>query len=532
MTEFDRALGEAETAPSIDPKTTVVMADPIAEDAIAAGVLFLRDATSEVDGLCQPDDFHSRARGEVVRAALWLHRSGETIDETTVVGVLTRRRMLTKVGGVEFLRGLRAHVPQFEALRTHARSVAELALARRLIETARLVIADGLASTEAPRDFVERSVERIGHVAESRAAARVTYVGEVLDRLDADWKRNRDEGLQPGGMPTGFDGLDAITRGMRLGSVSFVGALTGRGKSVFAMQVANYLAGRKYNGRRAGVVYVSGEMDDKALTVRAICSRARVSERDIERVMSNAPDIPGEGAVDRPFVWDAVQKARTEMAPLPLAFYAHVASINDIRAAIRDATRGWRDRAETEEEAADPLLVVVDYVQMMRVGKSSERHDLALGEFMYELKDLADRQQFHALCCAQMNKAIRERAGGGAAQAEDMKNASALAESASTVVYLHRPAYDLQKRSERRRVMWPYSEIQVTKGRGHALGEVPMVFEGKHYHFRPFRDGELDELRALAADASPKAGSEGRPRDPNERRHAPGHEPGAQHWTD
>lgn len=532
--EFDRAIGEADTASPIGPQQAASIADESAEHAICAGVIHVRDAASEIDGLCRPEDFFARPRAEIVRAALTLHRAGDSVDEATIAAALTRRRVLQGAGGIEWLRSFREPVPTLETLRTLARTVAELAHARRMVETARLIVSEGLASTDAPREFVERAVEKITGAAESRTTARVTHVSDVLDQLDKEWERNRREGLLPDGMPTGFDGLDLITHGMRLGEVSFVGALTGRGKSVYALQIANHVAGRVYNKRRVGVVYVSGEMSDKKLTLRGLCSRAQVSERDIARVMSGAPAVRNEPDLDPHEAAEIAQRvnvARDEMRRLPISYFAHVASINDIRAAIRDAARGWRERAFDPEDAATPMVVVVDYVQMMRVSKKTERHELALADFTYELKDIADRQSLHVICAAQMTKSIRDR-GAGSAQAEDMKNASALAESASTVIYIHRPAYDQPKGSERRLVQWPYSELQITKGRDHGLGEVPMMFEGKHYRFRePSRD-EVHDLYERVKAASTKAGSADESAEAK-KAYAPGNGPSVQRaWAD
>jgi len=523
MSELKRAMGEAETLPVVDPSRTAVVADELAEREICSGLLHVRGAVAEIDGLVKVEDFHAPARGEIVRAAFALHRAGEAIDEMTVAAYLTRRRVFDRFGGVAWLESFRAGVPNPKVLPTLARTVADLATARRVVEMAYRIAADGLSSTDAPRDFVERSVDRLARIAEARTSARVVVLEDVVARRRETWKRNRDEGLRPGGMPSGFPDLDRITRGLRLKAVSFAGALTGRGKTIYAMQIAKAVAGIEFNGEIAGVTYVSGEMDAEALHDRAVCALAGVSERDLERVMSKAPDEPGErplSMTDRAAIWDAVVAAQAELERLPWAMYPHVAGIADIRAALRDSQRQWRERAADPKKAARPMLLVCDYVQMMKV-KKADRHDIALGEFVYETKDIADRQNLHVLHLAQMTKSIRDNRGSGAAQAEDMKNASALAESASTVVYIHRPAYDMPKGSDKRSAMWPYTEFHVTKGRGHGLGEVPMIFEGKHYRFREPRGEEVAQMLEAA--------------DSGDRRkaYAPGKEPGAQKtWTE
>lgn len=506
---LEDAATSARAESPLDPKLTSVVASAAAEHAFCAALLHLPDAPDEAQGIASPDDLHDPKRAELVRTAFALRMAGEAIDESTVEAALVRRRMFDRLGGREWLRSFREPVPKIDAVPTLARSIAELAQARAVIDTARRIVSDGLNSTEAPKDFIERSLRRMERVGESRAEGRIELMCDVVDRVSAKWERARKEGGDEGGVPTGFDGLDAITRGMRLKQTSFVGALTGRGKSVYAMQVTNHVGGLVYGDRVLGVVYVSGEMAADSLHSRAVCSRALVSERTLQRVMAGSKNRRGETDLDPQYVDEIYQRVNQQQEQLrraPIALYAKAAGLSDIRAACRDANRRFRDLPRQPHWPAGVTptvgLIVVDYVQMMKVDKKAERHDIALGEFAYGVKEICEDFDAHGLMPAQMNKNLRDRTNG--AGAEDMKNASALGESASTAMNIARPAFDLPKNSERRRILWPYTIFQITKGRDHDHADVAMLFDGAHYRFREPVGDEIDRLMAEAKAAGTK----------------------------
>jgi hypothetical protein len=142
---------------------------------------------------------------------------------------------------------------------------------------------------------------------------------------------------------------------------------------------------------------------------------------------------------------------------------------------------------------------------MMKVRANAERFELALGEFSYGVKSICDDENAHAVLASQMRDPSRDKDGNLASQsAEDMKGARALAESAGTSIIIDRPAYRCPERSAKREILWPYAIFQIAKGRNHGFGNVPMIFEGKHYRFRAPVGDEVDQMLARAKDSGGK----------------------------
>lgn len=509
---LEQAALEAETLPAIDRSETAVVSSERHEVALCAAFLHVRGAIDEARGIVKAEDLHAPARAELVRVAFGIAEVGGAVDELTVAAEMQRRRAFDRFGGDEWLATFSRRVPKIEVVRTIATRVAELAQARRLIETCRRVVADGLGSVDEPKMFLERSLTRVTLVAESRTEGRVELMAETVERSKKKWERAKAEGRTGGGIPTGYVALDALTRGMRPKQTTFVGAHTGRGKSVFAMNVTTHVAGSVFNGDVMGVVFVSGENDEEQMHDRALCSLAGVSERTLERVMCDAPDSQHEAPlsmVDRDALRERIEDAQAQLSRMPLAMFARAASVADVRSAVREAKRRFRELRPQPHwpEGAVPRvgLMVIDYVQMMKIRANAERQEIALGEYAYGIKSICDDEAAHAILPSQMRDPQRGPDGKPAEQSvQDLKGGRVLGESAATSILIERPAYGLPKLSKKRSILWPYTLFRISKGRNHGEGDVPMIFEGEFYRFRAPVGTEVDDMLARARDAGGK----------------------------
>jgi replicative DNA helicase len=493
-TSFDTALAEAPVLPSIDEGAMKRLTDDRLERRVAAGALFYETGVDELEGVVANTDFYTHALGTIVRAARELRATGERRDVTTVGAWLHRRDLLGGVGGEDFLHGLHLDLPRVEALRTLGTLVADLAQQRAMVHAARRIVADGLVSRDDPRAFVERSAASINSVAERKPDTAIVPISTVIRRRAVEIEEIRAGARSPMGMPSGFAEIDAITRGMKLGHMTFVGALTGGGKSILAMQIATYLAGQIYNGQKIGVCYVSGEMPADDLGDRALCSLAGVSE---EELFAGSP-IRGESRETFEERIDTITTAQQALDAKPICFMHKVADLADVRYAVREARRDFRTNAADPANAPDVKLLVVDYLQMMKLGRGrgggDDRHDVALGQFAHGLKEIAASENLHVLAPVQVLKTSRFNAAGRP-QVEDIKHSTGLGDAASTVMFVHRPVRLMDSAPKETRRRWSrYTEIVVRKGRGHGTAIVRVCWEGDRYRLVAPKPGELDGL--------------------------------------
>lgn len=486
----ENAAREAPELPVLDPRQTEILSDDGAEASIVSALVHSAGTVDEVRNILQPVMIHNAQRRVIVQAAYALTDEGEAIDEQTIASWLTRRKLFEKAGGWPTLVALRDATPDPSHARDHAKMVRELYRARRVVETARIIVADGLTNKDGAEEFVERSAERMAEATERPASDQVQLLYDVMRTRTAELEKIRHDGHELG-IPTGFDSLDRATRGMRPKGVSFVSAETGAGKTIYTWQVSMHVSSIRWNGQKQAVVYVSGEMDEGELADRGVCTAAGIGEdRLISKFRTEDED-------------ERIMNARAHLSRLPILIYAQIATIDDIRAAIRESRRILKAHAAKGDDVPHVGLVVVDYVQLMRM-KKAERYDLALSDFAMELQDTAKRDSLHVLCAAQMNsKEMRKRGAMGAPATSDMKHSTGLGDAARSVMFIRRPWNEMEDAAPEDREPWRnYAEFKLTKGRSHTRGSIPMRFDGARYRFEEPDPGEFDHLAQLGRGAS------------------------------
>lgn len=181
----------------------------------------------------------------------------------------------------------------------------------------------------------------------------------------------------------GIPGLDRITGGMLPGQLIVVGGRTGIGKSAFVLSVAYHNVVR---GRSVG--FISLEMDEHEILQRMLAIRTGLSTLKV-RTLKGASD--SETA--------AVTEGMAQINELPLSIKRTTNNLDDVLA----TARRMRDKDNIE-------LLVIDYLQLMRMGRRSSNRVEELEAITGAMKSLAHELDVPVLTPAQLNRDTEEKA--------------------------------------------------------------------------------------------------------------------------
>ena len=249
---------------------------------------------------------------------------------------------------------------------------------------------------------------------------------------------------------TGFPILDNITGGLRLGSVSVLGAFPSAGKTAFAMNLA-----RDAMAHQQRVLFFSLEMTEQQLYER-LCANAC-------EVLYSAISNHRIGSVDRQRVRDYVQAVS---ASKKLYLFDSVFYVERMASAI---------------VRLQPQLVVVDYLQKARtrerISNNAERLEFLVDEF----KRLAMQNHCHILLLSQHSReANRERAS-----LFTLKGSSGIEAGGDYILLLDRPSvYDRQQPPAK-------AELKLVKHKYGQLVDIDLFFEGEYQRFRQKTDNDI-----------------------------------------
>ncbi len=232
--------------------------------------------------------------------------------------------------------------------------------------------------------------------------------------------------------PTGFDILDKnLANGFRSGELVLLGGPQGLGKTTWALQVARNVA---RSGR--SVVFFSFEHDPQTMLVRLVALEAGeiggVEAPGTSRVRESfeATDGPGgslaERLADTVGGADAVERVKEYSDRLML--HRSTGSSTSLEVV--------RDVVEEAKKATKQLpLVVVDYLQKVKVADGSQVEDERVTRVVEGLKDLALDMDIPVLAVVAADK--DGLSSGKRMRVNNLRGSSALAYEADTVLILN-----------------------------------------------------------------------------------------------
>ena len=386
-----------------------------AEKSVLGCMMQDRDAVSMVFEVLHADDFYQPANREIFDAMHTLNIQGMPIDLVTVDDELTRRGTLEGVGGTAYLIELSQFVPSTVNAKAYVQIVDEKSTLRRMIKATGEISQSCYAQTDSLRDILGTAEKSIFDIVMRRnEGASLKHIADVLPETYLRIERLAELKGSIDGVPTGFVDLDNLLTGLHGGELVVVGARPSMGKSAFGLNLTGYA------GLHAGrsVAYFSLEMPNDQLTMRLLCSDARVDMQAVRHGSMRDED------------W--VSLAST-LGPL--------ASANiymDDTSGITPSQLRSRCRRLKMERGLD--MVVVDYLQLMSADGKVENRQNEVSEISRNLKSIAKELNVPIVALAQLSRAGAQRSDKRPILS-DLRDSGAIEQDADVIMFLHREEY-------------------------------------------------------------------------------------------
>jgi replicative DNA helicase len=407
---------------------TRVPHNPDAERMVLGSILL--DAANQFPGVrdsLDAGDFYAEKHRRIYTAMCDMWDGGQCIDRLTVINTLQERGWLQSCEGISGIASLDEGMPAVVNLGDWVRIVRRDAVLRQAQATC-LKVAQQIENHEydAPEliQQAERALAGFGERLADDAGFQtplqvIEHCGGINEYLD----RTRLKGVM-----TPWPSLNRMTTGFHAGEMIVLAALTGRGKTAFALNAAIHAA-----QQGTGVALFSLEMSSRELTDRIMSRLGGFDSQFIRRgAFSRTAPVPVSEELKY-----SIQRAYSE---------AH-----ELRLYIRDkgntTVPGVHATVRKLMARAPIGLVIVDYLQLMRgVGRFDSRAN-EVSSISHELKRAAMDLGVPFLVLSQFN---RESARGNEPpQLSHLKDSGSIEQDANVVLFLHgdanfreRPAED------------------------------------------------------------------------------------------
>jgi replicative DNA helicase len=456
------------------------------ERAVLSAALNNSDKRAELMIEIPSDEaFYQDAHQRIWAALRDMTSKSEAVDIVTLAARLKREGRLESVGGISCLSSLIDGTPSVANAIAHAKAVVSLFRQRRVLEAAQAILADGFSTDAPPDEWVNNALTTFSKSAESTGDHGLVWIGDAADRYVRDAQAKWTGEAPNDRLRSGIRAYDELTGGLRLGHLHVLAGLTSSGKSAFALQLAEMVAGQEIGGEIAGALYVSGEMLSDEIAGRAVCRVAELSDDQIQA---------GRPAEWDDFVGRLERSINSSQVRGPVMFHERSCTVHDVRGLLVKSDAFFRQGTNAESRPVKTRLVVIDYLQIMKLPKADTR-DESIATFTRELKQIALETRTHIVLLSQFGRA------GAQADEPEMSHlfgSSSIENDANVVTILARPCEKYDKDTDDYRELATCTKVKVEKNRGGRKGATFVSFVGEHYSFREPTEDDLRRWRSVS----------------------------------
>lgn len=413
---------------------------------LGAAILFPEEMDFLTTALT-PEDFYSPRNGAIFQALGSLHASGAELSIEGLLYTLTASGRLQDAGGEGYVWGVATEVASGAGLAHHVQIVKDLSARRRLIHTLSECLDQAYNAPKPFAEVQEHAEAAVMGVGDSRKSGpRLRNMGQVLASASREWEAIAKG--QPGGLMSKIAPLDGLTLGFRPGKLYVLAARPGLGKSMLALQAAAQCG--------APVTIYSLEM---------------LAEEQSERMISQESDLNSD-SLRSPNVLRVKQKelmdVMVKLKGLPITWCDEPVTPAQIMAQSRRA-----------KKSGGLGMVVVDYLQLLKVAGKFERRDLEVGAASKALKAMAMKLHIPVLAIASLSRKSEDRTDKRPVLS-DLKDSGEIESDADTVMFLYRESIH---NTEAKKRFPNVTELIMPKNRGGKTGRAVMDFDGAHAKF-------------------------------------------------
>lgn len=428
-----------------------------AEQSVLGGLMLDNERWDTVSERVTSNDFYSRPHRIVFSEMQWLLEQNKPIDLITLSESLEQKGELDNVGGFAYLAELSKNTPSAANINAYADIVRERAVVREMIAVANEIADAGFdPQGRSSEDLLDLAESRVFQIAESRASKDEGPKGidkileQTVSRIEELFQRPHD-GVT--GVSTGFTDLDKKTAGLQRSDLIIVAARPSMGKTTFAMNLCENAAMMQ----EKPVLIFSLEMPCEQIMMRMLASLSRVDQTKIRTGQLDDED------------WARISST------MGILLEKRNMYIDDSAGLTPTEVRSRARRIFREHDGLS--LIMIDYLQLMRVPSLSDNRTLEIAEISRSLKALAKELQVPVVALSQLNRSLEQRADKRPVNS-DLRESGSIEQDADVIMFIYRDEV-YNENSERKGI----AEIILGKQRNGPIGSVKLTFHGHWSRF-------------------------------------------------
>ncbi|MEQ4924273.1 replicative DNA helicase [Proteus hauseri] len=438
-----------------------------AEQSVLGGLMIDNERWDNVSERVTAEDFYSRPHRTIFMQMQRLLELGKPIDLITLSEALEQNSELENVGGFAYLAELSKNTPSAANINAYADIVRERAVVRDMIKVANEIADAGFdPQGRTSEDLLDFAESRVFQIAETRAnkdegpKAIDAILEETVEKIEQLYQKPHD-GVT--GVSSGYQDLDKKTAGLQKSDLIIVAARPSMGKTTFAMNLCENAAMTEDKP----VLIFSLEMPGNQIMMRMLASLSRVDQTRIRTGQLDDED------------WARISST------MGILLEKRNMYIDDSSGLTPTEVRSRARRIYREHGGLS--LIMIDYLQLMRVPSLSDNRTLEIAEISRSLKALAKELQVPVVALSQLNRSLEQRADKKPVNS-DLRESGSIEQDADLIMFIYRDEV-YHENSDLKGI----AEIIIGKQRNGPIGSVRLTFNGQWSRFDNYAGPSYDE---------------------------------------
>ena len=382
---------------------------------------------------------------------------GKPIDLITISESLEQKGNLNAVGGFAYLAELSKNTPSTANISAYADIVRERAIVREMISVAHEIADYGYnPQGRNSEDLLDMAESKIFQIAENRANKNEgpknidILLEDLVARIEQLYHKPHN-GVT--GVSSGYLDLDKKTSGLQKSDLIIIAARPSMGKTTFAMNLCENAA----MFEEKPVLIFSLEMPGDQIMIRMLASMSRVDQTRIRTGQLDDKD------------WARISSTMGILLKKCNIYIDYSSGLTPLDIRSRPCSN-FREHNGLS-------LIMIDYLQLMRVPSLSDNRTLEIAEISRSLKALAKELQVPVVALSQLNRSLEQRADKRPVNS-DLRESGSIEQDADLIMFIYRDEVYHENSN-----MKGIAEIILGKQRNGPIGTIRLTFNGKLARF-------------------------------------------------
>lgn len=430
-----------------------------AEMAVLGSMLIEKEAIETALETVEPKHFYNEAHQKIFKAILDLYNKNHAVDMITLTDELKKRNQFQDLGGEAYLSELLGKVSTAAHVHNYAQIVRQKSVLREVIRASTGIVERCYTQEQDAEALLDYAEGQMFSIAQKQAVQGFATARDLSHEVMEIMERAHMNKETITGVPTGFSRFDELTCGLQKSDLIILAARPSQGKTAMALNIAYHAAVEK----KIPVAIFSLEMGKHVIFERMVCATARANLHDVRRGMFRREN------------WTDLTRVLAELAESPLWIDDTPGlTVLDIRARAR------RLVSELKNQGKQLGLIIVDYIQLLKLGGRVESRQQEVSEISRLLKNLARNLNVPILALSQLNRRSEDKSReGNKPQLSDLRESGSLEQDADVVALIWREEYYKRDDPDIKNL----AKLIIAKQRNGPVGDIDLNFFHEYTRF-------------------------------------------------